>query len=115
MTWKEASAGAKAGLKAGDVITGVNGSPVDDPADLRRRLQDVDEGKEFTITSCGTAGDVAAEVCDKLRAARWTVRDEFTPGLGGKRHVDVYIGEETGPSFTDSEWYTTLENARLNF
>jgi serine protease Do len=43
------SAGAKAGLKAGDVITSVNGSTVDDPAELRRRLQAIDEGEEFTV------------------------------------------------------------------
>ncbi|GAA0940420.1 hypothetical protein [Virgisporangium aurantiacum] len=72
-------------------------------------------GKQFTIASCGPADDVAAEVCDRLREARWIIRDEFTPGLGGDRHVDVYIGEETGPAFTESEWYTTLENARLTF
>ncbi len=41
------------------------------------------------------------------------ITDEFTTGLGGSRHVDVYIGEETGPGFTDSAWYTTLENAEL--
>ncbi len=44
------SAGAKAGLKAGDVITSVNGSAIDDPADLRRRLQNIDVGEEFTLT-----------------------------------------------------------------
>ena len=33
-------------------------------------------------------------------AANWTITDEFTPGLGGSRHVDLYIGEETGPGFT---------------
>jgi serine protease Do len=43
------SVGAKAGLKAGDVITSVNGSTVDDPAELRRRLQSIDEGAEFTL------------------------------------------------------------------
>lgn len=47
---QDASAGAKLGLKAGDVITSVNGSVVDDPAELRRRLQNVDEGAEFTLT-----------------------------------------------------------------
>ena len=47
---QDASAGAKLGLKAGDVITSVNGSAVDDPAALRRRLQNVDEGEEFTLT-----------------------------------------------------------------
>lgn len=43
------STGAKAGVKAGDVITSVNGSAIDDPAELRRRLQGLDEGGEFTI------------------------------------------------------------------
>jgi serine protease Do len=43
------SAAAKAGVKAGDVITSVNGSSVNDAADLRRRLQDVDEGAEFSL------------------------------------------------------------------
>ena len=47
---RDASAGAKAGLKAGDVITSVNGSAIDDPAELRRRLQNIDEGEEFTVT-----------------------------------------------------------------
>jgi hypothetical protein len=41
------------------------------------------------------------------------VRDEFSPGLGGDRHVDVYIGEETGPGFTESAWYTTLTDASV--
>jgi hypothetical protein len=72
------------------------------------------EGKRFTITKCGSADDATVEVCDRMRGARWTVRDEFTTGLGGEKHVDVYIGEETGPGFTDSDWYTTLENASLD-
>jgi hypothetical protein len=71
-------------------------------------------GKRFTITSCGSADDVTPEVCDRLRSTEWTVRDEFTPGLGGARHVDVYIGEETSADFTSSDWYTTLENAVLD-
>jgi hypothetical protein len=68
-------------------------------------------GTTFRILHCGR--DVAAPVCQKLMAARWTITDEFTPGLGGPRHVDLYIGEETGPGFTDSDWYTTLEGATL--
>jgi membrane-associated protease RseP (regulator of RpoE activity) len=43
------SAAAKAGIRAGDVITRINGTTVDDPADVRRRLQSLDEGAEFTI------------------------------------------------------------------
>jgi hypothetical protein len=36
-----------------------------------------------------------------VRAA-WTVSEEFTPGLGRRRHLDLHIGEETGRGFTDT-------------
>ena len=70
----------------------------------------------FTIASCGRddgGGSIDAAVCAKLRSARWVIKDEFTPGMGGTKHVDVYIGEETGPNFTDSPWYITLTGATL--
>ncbi len=73
-------------------------------------------GATFRIAGCGRTDDGAAppaRVCATLREARWTVTDEFTPGLGGSRHVDVYIGEETGPDFTGSPWYLTLTGASL--
>ena len=44
------SAAAKAGLKAGDVITSFNGTAVNDPSDVRRRVTNLDDGDEFTIT-----------------------------------------------------------------
>jgi serine protease Do len=44
------SAAAKAGLKAGDVITNFNGSAVGDPPELRRRIQSLNDGDEFTVT-----------------------------------------------------------------
>ena len=43
------SAAAKAGLKAGDVITGLDASPVDSPSDLSLRTQRLDSGTEFTL------------------------------------------------------------------
>jgi serine protease Do len=43
------SAASKAGVKAGDVITSLNGSAIDDPADLRRRIQQLKEGEEFSV------------------------------------------------------------------
>ena len=43
------SAAAKAGLKAGDVITSLNGTAVDDPSSLRSHLRDL-EGGEFTLS-----------------------------------------------------------------
>ena len=44
------SAAAKAGLKAGDVITSINGSAVSDPSEVRRRVTDLNDGDEFTVT-----------------------------------------------------------------
>jgi serine protease Do len=43
------SVAAKAGIKAGDVITSFNGSTVSEPQDLRRRIQNLNDGDELTI------------------------------------------------------------------
>jgi hypothetical protein len=70
-------------------------------------------GTIFTIAECGTpesGGTPPDEVCGPIRSAHWTIRDEFTPGLGGPRHIDIYIGEERGPDFTSSPWYLSLKN-----
>jgi len=45
----EGSPAAKAGLKAGDVITAVNGAPVDDPGDVSLALDRLEDQAEFTI------------------------------------------------------------------
>jgi len=69
-------------------------------------------GSRFAIVDCGRAA-IHPTVCASLRHARWLVTDQFTPGFGGPRHVDVYIGEETAPDFTASPWYCTLAGATL--
>lgn len=52
----------------------------------------------------------------QILGATWTVNDEFTPGLGGDSHVDLYIGEEDQPDFTrSSPKFTTLSGATLVF
>ncbi|HXG56239.1 MAG TPA: PDZ domain-containing protein [Vicinamibacterales bacterium] len=43
------SAASKSGVKAGDVITNVNGQPVDSSSELRRRLARLDAGEEFSL------------------------------------------------------------------
>jgi serine protease Do len=43
------SLGAKTGLKAGDVITSLNGATVANSAELRRRLARLESGEEFTL------------------------------------------------------------------
>jgi membrane-associated protease RseP (regulator of RpoE activity) len=45
----EASAAAKAGIKAGDVITAVNGKPVKDTGDILDNLEGVENGKTAPI------------------------------------------------------------------
>lgn len=73
-------------------------------------------GTRFTITACGAQDDGSPppeDVCVALRGASWRIADEFTPGLGGPRHIDVYLGPETGPGFTDSPWYITLMGATI--
>ena len=80
-----------------------------DPDVLRR-------GSRFTIADCGRQDDGSPprrDTCDAFRAPGWRVDDEFTPGLGGRKHVDVYVGPETGPGFTGSDLYITLTGATL--
>jgi serine protease Do len=43
------SAFAKAGIKAGDVITSINGSKVYEPSDVSRMVNRLDEGAELTV------------------------------------------------------------------
>ena len=43
------SAASKAGVKAGDVVTSINGQNVETPADVRRELGRIDPGEEFSI------------------------------------------------------------------
>jgi S1-C subfamily serine protease len=43
------SAADKAGVKAGDVITSFNGTEIDSSSELRRRIQRLDSGEEFTM------------------------------------------------------------------
>jgi serine protease Do len=40
---------ARAGIKAGDVITKVNGEPTEDTSDVRRGLRRIEAGKEFQV------------------------------------------------------------------
>lgn len=46
---QDGSAAQKAGIKAGDVITGINGSKVYDSSDVNRALERLETGGEFTV------------------------------------------------------------------
>jgi PDZ domain-containing secreted protein len=47
---EDESVAAKAGVKAGDVITTIGDDKVTDVGDLRNAVRDFDEGDEFTIS-----------------------------------------------------------------
>lgn len=47
---QEDSLASRIGVKAGDVITAVNGATVEDSAELRRRMDRIESGEEFTIS-----------------------------------------------------------------
>ena len=56
-----------------------------------------------------------ATYANRLLAATWLINDQFTPGLGGALHLDVYIGEEDRVNFTNaSPLYTTLSNVKIS-
>lgn len=74
------------------------------------------EGSRVRVVDCGRlaeGGEPDAEVCRQFTSAEWRILDEFTPGLGGERHIDLYVGEETAEGFTESPLYTTLREARV--
>ena len=52
-------------------------------------------------------------MCRQLSTPDWAIRDAFTPGLGGRHHLDLYIGRESGPHFTEQPGYVTLIGATV--
>lgn len=45
----DSSTASKAGVKAGDIVTGINGNTVSTPSDLSRRTERLEDGDEFTL------------------------------------------------------------------
>ena len=70
------SPAAKAGIKAGDVITAVNGQTVDGPEDLRREVGKVEEGKaaDLSVTRDKKALSLKVEVESPARKIERRVR-----------------------------------------
>lgn len=74
-------------------------------------------GAQVSIEDCGTedgGSAVPRDVCDMLSAPNWVIDDEFTPGLGGDKHIDLYLGEEDTADFTEQPLYTTLTDAEIS-
>jgi len=64
----------------------------------------------FRITGCGKEEEdssaIDAAACAKLKASAWDVLDAFTPGLGGRKHIDLYVGEENRRDFPNTSPYS---------
>lgn len=76
----------------------------------------VADGTRVRLVDCGRGydgGPPSVAVCTALQAGEWEIRDAFTPGYGGERHIDLYIGEENVPDFTRSEFFTSFDRAVL--
>jgi hypothetical protein len=72
----------------------------------------------FRVEHCGRAADgteVAEDVCARVQSAHWVVGGAFGADLGGAKHVDIYVGEESSADFTESGWFTTLTKVDLAF
>ncbi|GAC1391484.1 MAG: hypothetical protein NVSMB46_04150 [Candidatus Saccharimonadales bacterium] len=69
----------------------------------------------FQILDCGPDESAfSANVCHKIMHARWSITDQFTPGFGGPKHVDLYIGEENQIAFENSDNYLDIKNVELS-
>jgi hypothetical protein len=78
---------------------------------------EVPDGTRLQLVDCGRldSGDpVPSEVCETFRNGDWEIQDRFTPGFGGPKHIDLYIGEESELDFTTAGvLYVSLHGARF--
>ena len=67
---------AKAGIKAGDVITAVNGQAITDPGELRREVAKVEDGKsaDLAVTRDKKALTLKVDVTTRDRAIERKMR-----------------------------------------
>ncbi|MDD2520326.1 MAG: hypothetical protein PHR34_05185 [Kiritimatiellae bacterium] len=56
---------------------------------------------------------IPSAVESRLLDATWNVQDRFEPGYGGTMHLDLYVGDQTTPSFASSPFYLLLENTAI--
>jgi hypothetical protein len=66
----------------------------------------MDFGTTFHVQNCGkddeNGEEINGDTCARLKTAHWRITDRFEPGLGGKHHLDLYIGEEDQEDFVNS-------------
>jgi len=73
---------------------------------------------EFRIVGCGKEVEDGSPIdtmaCAKFSRSSWKVLDAFTPGLGGRRHIDLYVGEENRRDFVNTSPFSiTTTGSRI--
>ncbi|WP_337822194.1 hypothetical protein [Amycolatopsis sp. A1MSW2902] len=74
------------------------------------------KGTRFRISSPGRRDNgepPPPRVAELLASTTWEIRDEFTPGYGSDKHLDLYIGEQTHSAFESSDMYVTIEGVQI--
>ncbi|MFG1791702.1 hypothetical protein [Nocardia sp. NPDC049149] len=74
---------------------------------------DLTPGLRLRLTDCGVLNTADPDTCAKFQAVEWSIAEGFAPSLGGARHLDLYIGEETSENFTESPDYVFFLGATL--
>ncbi len=86
------SPAAKAGLKAGDVVTGINGKPVRGSADLRNRMGLVPIGDEAELRVLRGGKPIAVRVRIAELYTATAIPGEAVPQLAGVRVANIEPG-----------------------
>ncbi|QIS15434.1 hypothetical protein [Nocardia arthritidis] len=73
----------------------------------------LEPGTRLRLTDCGIIDAKDDRTCAKFKAAEWVIGDESTPGLGGPKHIDLYVGEETEEDLLDATEIITFAGAML--
>jgi serine protease Do len=68
------SAGARAGVKAGDVVTSLNGATIESPSELRRQVQRLENGSDFTLGVMRDRKSLSLKGKVEQPRNRWTYR-----------------------------------------
>lgn len=72
------------------------------------------QGTNFKVADCGSdTSQIEPDICQHLKQGSWTIVDHFTPGLGGAKHIDLYIGEEDQDNFESSNKFVDLSKATI--
>jgi hypothetical protein len=77
-------------------------------------------GTGFQVVDCGVddmdGAEINPQTCTQIKNARWKISDRFELGLGGRNHLDLYIGEEDQEDFINkSPKVISAKSASISF